>query len=124
MLAQQIDGRQGFERWDISSTGHHHIRFAGLVVRSPLPDSDSNRAMLDGGLHVQPLQCRLLSRNDYVDVVSAVQAMIRHRKKSVGIRRKVHADVVRFFVYDVIDEARILVSEAVMVLAPNVRSKE
>src|SRR5437879_13611992 len=48
VLAQQIDGRKRLERRDISGTGHHHIRIASLVVRSPLPDSDSIRAMLDG----------------------------------------------------------------------------
>src|ERR1700687_1260561 len=80
--------------------------------------------MLDGGLHVQPLQCRLFSCNDYVDVVSAAQAVVRHRKKGIGIRRKVHAHDVRLLVHNMVDEAGILMGEPVMVLAPNVGGKE
>src|SRR6266436_2939295 len=71
MLAQQVDGRKRLKCRDISGTGHHDIRVASLVVRSPLPNSDAIRAMLDGKSHVEPLERRLLSSNDDVDVVSA-----------------------------------------------------
>src|SRR6266702_3108504 len=80
MLAQEIDRRKRLQCWDISCTGHHRIRFASLVVRGPLPDSDSIRAVLDGRFHIEPLQRRLLSSNDDVDVVPAAEAMISYRK--------------------------------------------
>src|SRR2546421_687552 len=46
---------EGSRRRALSRTGHHHVRIASLVVRSPLPDSDSIRAMLDGRSHIEPL---------------------------------------------------------------------
>jgi len=76
--------------------------------------------MLDGAFHIEPLERRLLSSNDDVDVVSAAEAMISYRKESVCIRRKIHAYNIRLLVHNVVDEAGILVGEAVMVLSPDV----
>src|SRR5260370_36870987 len=120
MLTQQVDGRKRLQCRDISGTGHHDVRIGSLVIGSPLPDSDSIRAMLDATFHIEPLQCRLLSSNDNVDVVSAAGAVISYPKKGVGIRRQVHADYICLLVHNVVDEARVLVGEAVVVLAPDV----
>src|SRR2546428_8986947 len=119
MLAQKVYGGKCLQCWDVSGTGHDHIRLAPVVGRSPLPDSDSIRAMLDRRFHIEPLQRGLLSSNDDVDVVSAAEAMISYRKQGVGIRRKIHAHNISLFIHNVIDEARILVGEAVVVLTPN-----
>src|ERR1700732_4004669 len=120
MLAQWIDGRESLECGDISGTSHDPIRLGPLVSRGPLPNSDSVGAMLDGRFHVEPLQRRLLSSNDDVYVVAAAEAVIGYGKEGVGIRRQVNAHDVGLLVYDVVDEARVLVGEAVVVLAPNV----
>src|ERR1700682_5427148 len=120
MLAQQVCGGKRLQGWDISGTGHHRIRLAPLVSRSPLPDSNSTRAMLDRGFQVEPLQPRLLSSNNYIDVVSAAEAVISYRKESVSIRRKIYAHNIRLLVHNVVGEAGVLVGEAVVVLAPNV----
>ena len=44
--------------------------------------------------------------------------------KSVGVGREIDADDVGFFVDDVIDEAGILVAEAVVILPPDVRAEQ
>ena len=74
--------------------------------------------------HVQPLRGRVLAGHDHVDVVPAPQAMVGHRKQAVGVRRQVDADHVRLLVDDVVDEARVLVGEAVVVLTPDVRREQ
>ncbi len=75
--------------------------------------------MLDGGVHVQPLQRRLFARDDHVDVIAAAQAMVGHGQKRVGIRRQINADDFGLLVDHVIDEAGVLVAEAVVVLPPD-----
>src|ERR1700686_2480783 len=120
MLAQRTVGGKRLLGWGISGTGHHHIRLAPLVSRSPLPDSNSTRAMLDRRFQVEPLQHQLRSSNNYIDVVSAAEAVISYRKESVRIRRTIYALNIPLLVHNVVDEAGVLVGEAVVVLAPNV----
>ena len=50
--------------------------------------------------------------------------MIGDPEQRVGVRRKVDADDVGLLVGDEVDEAGILVAEAVVVLAPDVRGQE
>src|SRR3984957_16774515 len=38
VLAQELDGSQGFERRHVSATGHHDIRLAAAIVARPRPD--------------------------------------------------------------------------------------
>ncbi|MPN26386.1 hypothetical protein SDC9_173810 [bioreactor metagenome] len=75
--------------------------------------------MVDGSVHVQPLAFGLLAGNDHVDQVAASQALIRNHQQSVGVRRQVDPDDVGFLVHHMIDESRILVREAIVVLAPD-----
>ncbi len=76
--------------------------------------------MLDGGIHIEPLRCRLLSRHNDVDIVPAPQAVIGYREKSVGIGRKVYPDHICLLIHHVVDKTRVLVAESVMVLPPDV----
>ena len=124
MLPQQVDGRQRFERGNVPRAGHDDVRFRALVIAGPVPDADSRGAMLDRGLHVQILQRGLLSSHDHVDVLPAAQAMIRDGKKRVGVRRQIDAHDVRFFVDHQIDEAGILVREAIVILPPDMRGQQ
>ena len=75
--------------------------------------------MRDRRVHVQIRQCRLLARDDDVDVVAAAQAVIGHRQQCVGVRRQVHPHHFGPLVGDVVDEAGILMRCAVVVLTPN-----
>jgi hypothetical protein len=74
--------------------------------------------------HVQVLQVLLLVGDDDVDVVAAAQAVIGDRQKAIGIGRQVDARDRRALVDHQIQEARILVGEAVVILAPHRRGDE
>ena len=80
--------------------------------------------MLDGGVHRQPLGRGVFAGDDDVDVVAAAQAVIHHREQAVGVWREIDAHDLGFLVDDVVDEARILVREAVVILPPDVRGQQ
>ena len=61
--------------------------------------------MLDGGFHVEILQCGLLSGDDNIDVIATAQTMVGHREQRVCVRGKIDSDNVGFFVYNMVDEA-------------------
>jgi hypothetical protein len=124
MLAQQGDGGQGFERRHVTGAGHHDLRLAALVVAGPGPNADAGGAVLDGGVHIEPLGRGLFSGHDDIDVVAAAQAVIGHREQGVGIRRQIDPDDLCLFIDDVVDETRILMAEAVVILTPDMRRQQ
>src|SRR5271166_4525487 len=124
MFAQDGNGGQNLERRRVAAAGHHDIRFRVLVVARPLPDADSLGAMDDGLLYGEPLRQRVLARYDDVDVVPSAQAMVEHRQEAIGVRRQLNPNDVRLLVDHVIEEAGVLMGEAIMVLLPDVRSEE
>jgi hypothetical protein len=69
----------------------------------------------------QAIELGLLPGHDHVDVVAASQTVIGDRQQAVRVRGDVHADDLRFLVHHVVDEPRILMGEAVAVLAPDMR---
>ncbi len=124
MLAKDGNGRQDLQRRRVAATRHHHVRLGALVVAGPLPDADPFRAMHDRGVHGQPLRQRVLARHDDVDVVPAAQAVIEDRQQAVRIGRQVNADDVGLLVDHMVEEAGILMGEAVVVLLPDVRGEQ
>ena len=78
MFPQQFDGGQGFEGGHVAAARHDDIRRAALIVAGPRPDADASGAMLDGGIHIEPLRRGLFSGHDHVHVVAAAQAVSRH----------------------------------------------
>ena len=80
--------------------------------------------MAHGIVHIEPLQLRMFARHDHVDVVAAAQAVVGHRKQRVGIGRQIDAHDLGFLVDHMIDEAGILMAEAVVILPPDVRSQQ
>src|SRR5206468_2134603 len=66
----------------------------------------------------------LLPRHDDVDIVATSQAVVRHGKERVGVWRQVDSDDLRFLVDDVVDETRVLVAKAIVVLPPNMGGEE
>ena len=66
----------------------------------------------------------LLAGHHDVDVVRALQAVPHRRQQGVGVRRQVDADDLGLLVDDVVDEAGVLVREAVVVLPPHVRGQQ
>ena len=110
-LAQERCGREGLERGNVTAAGQHDVRIA-VLVRRPLLHAETSRAVDDGVLHREEVECRLLAGDDHVDV--AAEAVIRDREQGVRVRRQVDADDLRLLVHDVVDEAGILVREAVV----------
>ena len=80
--------------------------------------------MLDGLIHGEPLRRGLLAGDHDVDVVAAAQAVVCHRQERVGVGRQVDPDHLRFLVHNVVDESRVLMAEAVVVLAPDMGAEE
>ena len=72
----------------------------------------------------EEVERRLLAGDDDVDVVPAAQAVVGDREQAVCVRRQVDADDLGLLVHDVVDEARVLVREAVVILPPDVRAQE
>src|SRR5437899_3078536 len=124
MLSQKINRSQRFQSGDIPSARHHDIRLAALVRTGPGPNAYTSRAVSNRSIHIEPLQLRLLAGDNYVYVVPTAQTVIGHRKQRVGVRRQVDAYNVGFLVHHEIDEAGVLVSEAVVILPPDVRSQK
>ena len=124
VLAHDEDSRQRLQRGYIAATDHDHVGLGTLVVRGPLPDADACCAVLDGGVHCQPLRRRVLARDDEVHVMATAQTVVHHRKQTVGVRWKVGSHHIRFLVHDQVDEAGILMREAVVVLTPDVRCQQ
>ena len=56
--------------------------------------------------------------------MAAAQAVVHHRQQAVGIRRKINPHDLGFLVDDVVDEAGILVGEAVVILAPDMGGQQ
>src|SRR6185312_9718169 len=50
--------------------------------------------------------------------------MVHDRQEAVGVRRKINADDLRFFVDDVVDKTRILMCESIVVLSPDMGGKQ
>ena len=121
--AQDVGGGQGLQRRDVPGAGQHHVGFAGSRAR-PLPDAQAAGAVRDRFVHVEIRQRGLLAGDDDVDVVAAAQTVIGHREQRVAVRRQVHPGQLGSLVGDEIDEARVLMRRAVVVLAPHMRAQQ
>ena len=124
MLVEQVHRGGGLERRHVAGAGHHDVGVAALVVARPVPDPDSPRAVGDRLVHAEIVERRLLPGNHDVDVLAAAQAVVGDREQAVGVGRQVDTDDLGFLVHDEVDEARVLVREAVVVLPPDVRGKQ
>jgi hypothetical protein len=65
------------------------------------------------------LRSRLLAGDNDINVIAAAQAVVGDREQAIGIGRQIHANDLGLLVDDVVNEARVLVAEAVMVLPPD-----
>src|ERR1700751_3310732 len=124
MLTQEVNGSKGFQRRHITGACHYHVGFFARIVAGPFPNADSHCAMLNRPIHVQPLQGWLLTGDDHIYEMPSAQAAVDNPKQRVGIGWEVNSYDVRFFVDHVVDETRILVAKAIVVLSPNMRRKQ
>ena len=125
MNPQQIDRGQRLECRNVAGRGDHHIGISAQHLRAgPLPDTQAAGAVGHGLLHGQEVGGGLLARYDDVDVLARAQAVIVGRQQRVGVRRQVHPHDVGALVHHVVDEARVLVGEPVVVLPPDVTGQQ
>src|ERR1051325_9106605 len=120
ILTEEVDGSQSLKCRHVTATNHDDVRIAATIVAGPLPDTQPCSAVLDRLVHRQPLWSWLLTRDDYVDVVSASQAVVGNRKETVSIRRQIDANYLGLLVNHVIDEPWVLMAEPVVFLPPYV----
>ena len=109
---------------DVSGGGDDHIRLRALVIARLGPYPEPFGAVRNGLVHGHVLEMLLFVRNDDVDVVGALKAVIRDAQERVGVRRQIDAADVWTLVHHQIEEARVLVREAVVVLAPDRRGNQ
>ena len=124
VVAEDCCCSQSFESWCITTTSHYEIWFLTIIVRSPVPDTNTLSTVLNCLIHCEPLATWVLRSNNYVYVVLALNTVVECRKKTVCIRRQVHTYNVSLFVRNMIEESWILVCESVVVLLPYVRCKD
>src|SRR5262249_45626961 len=93
-------------------------------IAGPGPDTEPGLTMPDGLIHGQPLGRRLFPCNNDIDIVPAAQTVIRDGEKAIRIGRQIDTDDFRLLVDDVIDEARVLMAESIVVLAPNMARQQ
>lgn len=61
----------------ITTGGEDDVGVETLIVASPVPDSDTFGAVLDGLFHVEELEVILLICNDNIHIVDALEAVVR-----------------------------------------------
>ena len=124
MLAQNRGRGEGFHSRHVTGAGHHHVRLMAHVAARPIPNANAFRAVLDGRIHVEVLQVRLLVGHNHVDVLGTAQAVIGYAQQAVGVGRQIDADDLRTFVGDDVQKAGILMGEAIVILPPDKRGDE
>ncbi|CRK12876.1 hypothetical protein BN1723_009833, partial [Verticillium longisporum] len=116
---QQVDGGERLVGRDVAARGHDDVGLGAGVGAELRPDADALGAVLDGLVHGQVLQVVLLVGDDDVDVVGRGEAVVHDGQQAVAVGRQVDAHHVGRLVDDRVEEARVLVGEAVVVLAPD-----
>jgi hypothetical protein len=117
-------GRQRLLGGDVAGRREHDVGLAARVGAGLVPDADPLAAVHDGLVHRHVLQVLLLVADDDVDQVAAAQAVVGHAEQRVHVGRQVDAADLGALVHDEVEEARVLVREAVVVLAPDRRGDE
>jgi len=118
ILAKPVGGRDGLKGRDVASAAQDDVGFLTFgYVGCPLPDRGPEREVLDGRVHVELLELRLLVYGDQVDVVTASETVVGAGEERVGVGgRQMRATVPPLGEHDV-DQAWPLVGEAVVVVA-------
>src|SRR6516162_2977494 len=124
MPPDQVHSSKRLQGGHVAAAGHHHIRLTASVIAGPFPDADAGGAVFDRLIHRQPNWGRLLARDDKVHVVAAAETVVCYAEEAVGVRREIDADNLGLFIDHMVDEPRVLVTEAVVVLPPDMRTEQ
>ena len=95
-----------------------------LAKIRPLEIQTLYQGMQERGLSARTVRSWVFARDDYVDVMTAAQAMVHYRQQAVGIRWKVNTYDLGLLIDDVVDETWVLVRESVVILAPDMRGQQ
>ncbi len=83
-------GGEGLERRYVAGRGHHEIRLLAVGFGSgPAPYPDPRLAMQSGLARVEPLRRRLLARDDDIDAVVGLQAVVGDPQQTIGVRGQI-----------------------------------
>src|SRR5215207_661692 len=125
VLAQPVRRSDGLQGRDVAGAGQHDVGLIafGYIAR-PLPNGGAAGGVLYGRVHIEPLELGLLVYGDEVDVVAATEAVVGDREEGVGVGGQVDAGYSAPLREHHVDEARPLVGEAVVVVAPGGRGQE
>ena len=66
----------------------------------------------------------MLGGDQYVDIITAADAVVKAAQQTVGIRRQIQADNVGLLVGNVVQEAGVLMGVAVVVLLPDIGGQD
>ena len=124
VLVEEPSGSDCFQGGNVADAGEDHIGIAGFFVAGKGPARSTAGTMLDGFVHIEPLELLLLAASDEVDVIAAPQAMIHHVYQSVRVGRVVDADHVTAASEGIVDETRGLMAESIVIVAPAVAGKK
>src|SRR5580692_244321 len=119
LLAKNGGRGKSLHGYDIAGTGYHCVGLAAFVVARPRPDADAFFAVFDRRVHIEILQMGLLVSDDHIHVVNAPQTMVSRAQQAIHVRGQVNAGYRRTLVRHDVQKTRILMREAVVVLAPN-----
>src|SRR5579871_2365612 len=118
MMAQPPCCRDGLQRGNIARASHHDIWLNVLLVARPMPRGEATSAVIYGLLHGKPLQLWLLINHNQVHVVTTAETMIGNREETIGIRWQIDASNRPLLGKNRVEQARPLVAEAIVVIAP------
>ena len=122
--SEQRDRGQRFQCRHVTGSRHHQIGLTIVIVARPVQRPIPAAQCRAAAVHVQPLRRRVLSRDDDVDVVATAQAVIHHAQQTVGIGGQIDAHDLGALVQRDVDETGILMSEAVVILPPDMARQQ
>ena len=120
VAAQDGHRCQGLQRGGVAAAGQHRVGLRPLVIGGPLPDADAVGTVLDGLVHGEPLGPGVLGGHHHIDVIPAFDTVVKDGEQAVGVRGQVEPHHVRLLVGHMVQEAGVLVGEAVVILLPHV----
>ena len=79
----------------IAAAGHNYIGLHAPVVGGPLPDADALGAVLYRLVHGEPLGAGVLGGHQHIDIVPALDAVVKAAEQAVGVRGQVEPHHIR-----------------------------
>ena len=124
MLLQEPGCGASFDGGNVSRTGQNDVRLRSAVVGREFPNRRALRAMRERFFKRQPLQFRLFPTSDYIHVIPAAHAVVEHVEQTVRIGWVVNTNYFAAPLHHVVDKARGLMAETVVIVTPGVAGEQ